>query len=91
MDAGGILTIGRCSFPSPSRGPRQRAAMSPSVIDEYCASAASLLTSRLGYTSGIRRGFECLFCLNRVYRRVGQGRVGCCLFSLSTIKLRPQF
>lgn len=81
MDAGEILTIGRCSFPSPSRGPRQRAAMSQSMIDEYCASAASHLTSRLGYTSGIHREFECLFCLNQVYCSVGQGKVGWAAFS----------
>lgn len=55
--------------------------MSQAMIDEYCASAASHLTSLLGYTSGIRRGFECLFCLNQVYSSVGQGRVGWAAFS----------
>lgn len=56
--AEGILTIGRCSFPSSSRGPGQRAVMSQPMIDEHCVSAASFLTSRLGYTSGIHRVLE---------------------------------
>lgn len=57
MDAGGILTVGSCSVPSPSR-PTSESCTVPSVLDEYCASAASLLTSRLGHTSGKRRGLS---------------------------------
>lgn len=56
--AEGILTIGRCSFPGSSRGPGQRAVMSQPMIDEHCVSAASFLTSQLGYTSGIHRVLE---------------------------------
>lgn len=93
--AGEILTVGRCSFPSSSRGPGQRAATSQAMIDEHCAPAASPLASRLGYTSEIRRGYEGLCYLNQVYSSAGQERLGWAAFFffplLSTIKLRPQF
>lgn len=85
-----ILTIGRCSFPSSSRGPAQRAVMSQPMIDEHCVSAASFRTLSWGTPVGYI-GYVRASSVSNKCTPVWTGKAGCAAFLLSSIKLRPQF
>lgn len=86
--AGETLTTGRCSSPSSGRGRQTAVPQSDWWRRRPCSFPSDFSA---GVHQWDRGGSEGLCYLNQVYSSVGREGWLSCLFSLSTIKLRPQF